>query len=69
MCLQQLSVSIRLISSSETHILLELIKMALLLEQESYLLYIDLDYKNVDYKTYTTILKNHKEKYLRCNHW
>ena len=69
MCLQQLSVSIRLISSSETHILLELIKMALFLEQESYLLYIDLDYKNVDYKTYTTILKNHKEKYLRCNHW
>ena len=30
----------------------------LILEQESYLLYINLYYKNLGYKIYTTILKN-----------
>ena len=36
----------------------------LLLEQESYLLYINLGRKNLDYKIYTTILKNHMQKVL-----
>ena len=35
-----------------------------LLEQESYLLYINLGYKKLDYKIYTTILKNHMQKTL-----
>ena len=34
----------------------------LLLEQESYLLYINLNYTNLGYKIYTTILKNHMQK-------
>ena len=33
----------------------------LLLVQESYLLYINSDYKNLGYKIYTTILKNHMQ--------
>ena len=36
----------------------------LLLEQESYLLYVNLGYKKLDYKIYTTILKNHMQKTL-----
>ena len=36
----------------------------LLLEQESYLLYISLDYKSLGYKTYTTFLKKHMQKTL-----
>ena len=36
----------------------------LLLEQESYPLYINLDYKKLGYKIYTTILKNHMQKTL-----
>ena len=36
----------------------------LLLEQEPRLLYINLDYKKLGYKTYTTILKNHMQKTL-----
>ena len=34
------------------------------LEQESYLLYINLDYKNLGYKIYTKILMNHMQKAL-----
>ena len=34
----------------------------LLLEQKSYLSYINLDYENLGYKMYTTILKNHIQK-------
>ena len=34
------------------------------LEQESYPLYINLDYKKLGYKIYTTILKNHMQKTL-----
>ena len=33
----------------------------LLLVQESYLLYINSDYKNLGYKIHTTILKNHMQ--------
>ena len=33
----------------------------LLLVQESYLLYINSDYKNLGYKIYTTILENHMQ--------
>ena len=46
---------------------------ALLLLQESYLLYINSDYKNLGYKIYTTILKNHmqaaldRSSHLRCS--
>ena len=36
----------------------------LLLEQESYVLYINLNYTNLGYKIYTTILKNHMQKTL-----
>ena len=36
----------------------------LLLEQESHLLYMNLDYKKLDYKIYATILKNHMQKAL-----
>ena len=36
----------------------------LLLEQESYPLYINLDYKKLGYKIYTTILKNPMQKTL-----
>ena len=36
----------------------------LLLVQESYLLYINSDYKNLDYKIYTTILTNHMKAIL-----
>ena len=36
----------------------------LLLEQESYLLYINLGYENLGYKIYTTILKNNMQKDL-----
>ena len=36
----------------------------LLLVQESYLLYINSDYKNLGYKIYTTILKNHMQATL-----
>ena len=36
----------------------------ILLEQESHLLYINLDYKKLGYKIYTTVLKNHKQKTL-----
>ena len=36
----------------------------LLLEQEPYVLYINLNYTNLGYKIYTTILKNHMEKIL-----
>ena len=36
----------------------------LLLEQESYLLYINLYYKNLGYKIYTTILKNRMQTTL-----
>ena len=36
----------------------------LLLEQEPYLLYINLNYKNLGYNIYTTILKNHVQKAL-----
>ena len=36
----------------------------LLLEQEPYLLYINLNYKNLGYNIYTTILKNHMQKTL-----
>ena len=36
----------------------------LLLEQQSYLLYINLDYKGLGYKIYNTILKNHMRKTL-----
>ena len=35
-----------------------------LLEQESYVLYINLNYTNLGYKIYTTILKNHMQKPL-----
>ena len=37
---------------------------ALLLEQESYLLYINLYYKNLGYKIYTAILKNRMQTTL-----
>ena len=36
----------------------------LILEQESYLLYINLYYKNLGYKIYTTILKNRMQTTL-----
>ena len=36
----------------------------LLLEQESYVLYINLNYTNLGYKIYTTILQNHMQKNL-----
>ena len=36
----------------------------LLLVQESYLLYINSDYKNLGYIIYTTILKNHMQATL-----
>ena len=36
----------------------------LLLEQEPYVLYINSNYTNLGYKTYTTILKNHIQKTL-----
>ena len=36
----------------------------LLLLQESYLLHINSDYKNLGYKIYTTILKNHMQATL-----
>ena len=36
----------------------------LLLEQEPYLLYITLNYTNLGYKIYTTILKNQMQKIL-----
>ena len=36
----------------------------LLLVQESYLLYINSDYKNLDYKIYTTIPKNYMQATL-----
>ena len=36
----------------------------LLLEQEPYVLYINLNYTNLGYKIYTTILKNHVQKTL-----
>ena len=36
----------------------------LLLEQESYLLYIDSEYKNLGYKIYAKILKNHMQATL-----
>ena len=36
----------------------------LLLEQESHLLYMNLDYKKLGYKIYATILKNHMQKAL-----
>ena len=36
----------------------------LLLEQEPYVLYIDLNYTNLGYKIYTAILKNHMQKTL-----
>ena len=36
----------------------------LLLVQESYLLYINSDYKNLGYKIYTTILKNNMQTTL-----
>ena len=39
----------------------------LLLEQESYLLYINLNYTNLGHKIYTTILKNHMQKTLCKN--
>ena len=35
-----------------------------LLIQESYLLYINSDYKNLGYKIYTAILKNHMQATL-----
>ena len=38
--------------------------LVLLVEQESYLLYANLEYKKLDYKIYTTILKNHMQKIL-----
>ena len=38
----------------------------LLLEHESYLLYINLDYKGLGYKVYATILKNHMQKTLNA---
>ena len=38
----------------------------LLLEHESYLLYINLDYKGLGYKVYTTILKNLMQKTLNA---
>ena len=34
------------------------------LEQEPYVLYINLNYTNLGYKIYTTILKNHMQKTL-----
>ena len=34
----------------------------LLLEQKPYVLYINLNYTNLGYKIYTTILKNHMQK-------
>ena len=36
----------------------------LLLEQEPYVLYINLNYTNLGYEIYTTILKNHMQKIL-----
>ena len=36
----------------------------LLLEQESYVSYVNLNYTNLGYKIYTTILKNHMQKIL-----
>ena len=36
----------------------------LLLEQEPYVLYINLNYTNLGYKIYTTILTNHMQKTL-----
>ena len=39
----------------------------LFLEQESYLSYINLDYKNLDYKIYTKILKNRMQSVVIRN--
>ena len=36
----------------------------LLLEQGPYLLYVNLDYKDLGYKIYTAIIKNHMQKTL-----
>ena len=36
----------------------------LLLEQEPHVLYINLNYTNLGYKNYTTIIKNHMQKTL-----
>ena len=36
----------------------------LLLEQEPYLVYLNLNYTKLHYKIYTTILKNHTQKIL-----
>ena len=36
------------------------------LAQESYLLFINLEYKNLGYKIYTTILKNHMQTTLNA---
>ena len=41
-----------------------LARWVLLLEQEPYVLYINLNYTNLGYKIYTTILKNHMQKTL-----
>ena len=38
----------------------------LLLEQEPYVLYINLNYTNLGYKIYTTILKNQMQKNLNA---
>ena len=38
--------------------------LLVLLVQESYLLYINSDYKNLGYEIYTTILKNHMQAAL-----
>ena len=38
--------------------------MVLLLEQEPYVCYINLNYRILGYKIYTTILKNHMQKTL-----
>ena len=39
------------------------------LEQEPYVLYINLNCTSLGYKIYTTTLKNHLQKNLRCNYW
>ena len=41
-----------------------LVPWVLLVVQESYLLYINSDYKNLGYKIYTTILKNNMQTTL-----
>ena len=41
-----------------------LVPWVLLLVQESYVLYVNSDYKNLGYKIYTTILKNHMQTTL-----